>query len=94
ELIFNSILTSFDKINELFTILVDHTLEWKTDVTIGFVNRCLLVNDDLFTMLSHSKGLTKQTREDFVLRKQEITGKIKYHISIRRLSPKSGLIRE
>lgn len=78
QLIFNSVLSSFEKINELMTVMNQYKSEWKTEVNLLVLNKCLLVNESLFSQMSSSKGLlTKETINELNERKNKIIALIK-----------------
>ncbi|MFH1607324.1 MAG: potassium channel family protein [Nanoarchaeota archaeon] len=80
KLIFNSIMNSFEKIEELIEIMNVAGLEWKKDMTINLVTRCLTLNDELFLILNSSK-LLKEDIKDLNSHKDEITKKLMNNIS-------------
>lgn len=77
ELIFNSILNSFEKINELISEMNHHKIEWKTEMAVDLINLCLIINEDLFKRLDYLKDLRKETLEDLVSRRDKIKESIK-----------------
>ena len=79
-LIFNSILSSFETLNELILLMRKHKLEWRRDINLKFIEQCLIANDNLFAELNLSKDLMKQTLNDFNEHKNEITVLIKSHL--------------
>ena len=52
ELIFNSISTSFERLNELVTLMNDKKMDWKRDITIELIKRCVSLHEKLFSNLS------------------------------------------
>lgn len=77
ELLFNSILTSFEKLNELISILNQSNLEWRRDLTLDLINRCMSLNDVLFSKLNTMKNISEKTISDINLRKSEVCKVIK-----------------
>ena len=76
-LIFNSVLSSFETLNETIVIMGQHKLGWKSDINLKFMEQCLAANDKLFEKLNLSKGLMKQTVDDMNEHKDEITAIIR-----------------
>src|SRR3989344_769599 len=59
ELIFNGITQSFHKLQELVKILNVKRVEWKSELTIDLIKRCLLINMLLFKQVQETKSLSK-----------------------------------
>lgn len=59
ELIFNSILQSFEKVNELLNLLDINNLEWRRDATQTIIRKCVDVNNKLLNKLN-SSGLVSE----------------------------------
>lgn len=76
QLVFNSIISSFEKLNELISTMNQKNIEWKTDLNTNLIKQCVTVNNDLFKKLSPSEGLTKATVRDLTSRKDKIIGEI------------------
>ncbi len=72
ELIFISILNSFEKLSEFLAALNKNRAEWNTDTITKFSKQCLAISDELFTKLSSSKLLMKQTIGSLMIRKSDI----------------------
>ncbi len=81
ELIFNSILSSFNKLYELLTIMEEHKIEWRTGLTVSCIGKCIEVTEELFRKLDDLKNLMKPTVTEFNLRKSEIIEKINKVVS-------------
>ena len=79
EILFNSILSSFEKFVELLEILDKNKVEWKKDISIGLATKCLDSNDKLFESLKIS-GLKNETIHDLETRKRIIKDKLKNHM--------------
>ena len=77
ELLFNSIINSFEKLNELITLLNQNKSDWRRDITINLINRCISITDTLFAKLNSSKNLTEKTITDLNIQKNKITEMIK-----------------
>ena len=77
EIIFNSVLSSFEKLNELLTTLNQHKLEWKREIITDLVNRCMSLNERVFVSVVSSKNLREKTLNDLRDSKNKITELIK-----------------
>lgn len=77
ELLFNSILHSFEKLNELINTLNQHKLEWKSNLTLDLIRRCISLNDALFAKLDSSKYLTDKLITDLNAQKNKLVALIK-----------------
>ena len=49
ELIVNSMNSSFEKLREFIGVCSQHQLEWKRDVTVSIIERCLMINETIFS---------------------------------------------
>ena len=72
ELLFNGILHSFERLNELVTTLNEAKLEWKRDITLDLIKRCVSLNNDLFVKLNSSKNSPEKIITDLNIRKDSI----------------------
>ncbi len=88
-LIFNSVLSSFETVNELIIVMEKHDLEWKRDINLKFIEQCLVANDKLFEKLNLSKDLMKQTVNDLNEHKNEITKLVKDQLINEQLNAKT-----
>ncbi len=77
ELIFNSIIHSFDKLRELLALMNHHNLEWKREVTIHAIAKCLEVNKYLFEKLNTVKNLSEKAAHDLTSRNNVVVEEIK-----------------
>ena len=77
ELIFNSIIHSFNKLEELINVLKYFKVEWKRDVTIEMINKCINVNEKLFEQLNASKILPEKNIIDLNSQKRRVVNSIK-----------------
>ena len=77
ELIFNSIIHSFEKVYELSKILNEHHHDWKNDAILNLLETCTLSNEELFIALSSSTKLREETITDLNMRKNKVIEKIK-----------------
>src|SRR3989344_6396839 len=77
ELIFNSIIHSFNKLEELINVLKYFKVEWKRDVTIEMINKCINVNEKLFEQLNASKILPEKNIIGLNSQKRRVVNSIK-----------------
>ena len=52
ELIFNGVIHSFEKLQELVEALNKSKVEWQRDITVNLIHKCLMVNKSLFAKLA------------------------------------------
>ncbi|MDD5178097.1 MAG: potassium channel family protein [Candidatus Nanoarchaeia archaeon] len=83
ELIFNSILNSFEKFHELTSSMNQNKLEWKNNVITSLMNDCIVINKNLISKLATSKALTNQTIADLNSRENEIATKLNETLGIK-----------
>lgn len=76
EILYNSVLTSFEKFLELLELLDKSKTEWKKEISIGLATKCLDSNDKLFENLKIS-GLKQDTVHDLETRKSVLKDKLK-----------------
>ena len=76
ELILNSIMHSFDKINELITTMKEHKIEWKRDIVVALIKKCISLDEELFSNVIYFKNITDKTLGDIIIRKNKIIGDI------------------
>lgn len=72
ELLFNSILHSFEKLSELINTLNQSRLDWRRDLTLKLIKSCISINNTLFTKLSSSKNLSDKTMTDLNSQKNKV----------------------
>lgn len=80
QLVFNSIISSFEKLHELISMMNQKKIEWKTELNTNLISQCIAVNKELFKRLSPSEGLAKATVRDLTSRKDKIIGEIENSI--------------
>jgi len=71
ELLFNSIINSFKRLHELITILDLNQLEWRRDVVINLIKKCVRLNESLFERLKELKNLSEDRVKDLTSRNQK-----------------------
>lgn len=77
ELIFNSILQSFQKLDELTLVLKHSRMQWKRDITIEMIKRCINLTEKLFEQLNASKTIPEKIAFDMNSQKRRILASIK-----------------
>jgi len=77
ELILNSVLSSFEKLNELFVMMNQNKMEWKKIFIMEAIDRCLTLNDKLFNDMNIQKNLKEKVLQDFMNSKDKINNSIK-----------------
>ncbi len=80
EIIFNSILHSFEKLYEVIIVFEHHKIEWNSELTKKHIIKCISLNDDIFTKAETEKTLLKETLIDMSIRKEKIISNIKSKI--------------
>jgi len=80
ELIFISIIHSFERFYELVAILNQNNLEWRRDVTIELINKCISLNTLLFEKLNSSKKLPEKNRIDLNAQNEKVIALLKKEI--------------
>jgi hypothetical protein len=77
EIIFNSVLQSFEKINEFVTELNKSRLEWKRDITVDLIQKCMALSDSLFAQLKATKIFSEKLLTDLSTQNKALQDKIK-----------------
>lgn len=77
ELLFNNILMSFERLDDLLRILNENKIEWRRKITLNLINDCIDVNDTLFLKLSSSKILSEKNIQDLKVQKTKVIDSIK-----------------
>ena len=80
ELILNSVLNSFEKLNELIEMMNQNKLEWKREITIDLINRCISLNDKLFGIATSQKNMPDKILNNILTSKNDVIGKTKSFI--------------
>lgn len=66
ELIFNSVLTSFERLNELLMLMNNKKKEWRREPIMVKLERCIAANELLYTKLTPNRGLPKKAINDII----------------------------
>ncbi|MFH0978109.1 MAG: potassium channel family protein [Candidatus Woesearchaeota archaeon] len=77
EVLFNSVLQSFEKIIELINNANQNKLEWRREINVEMLNKCMLVNESLFARLKSSHNVADKIVNDFVNKKNSLTEQLK-----------------
>lgn len=77
ELLFNSIINSFEKLNELINTLNHSKLDWRREIALNLINKCISLNEVLFTRLSSSKNIADKSIADLNSQKNKVVEMIK-----------------
>ncbi len=80
ELILSSAIHSFEKLNELLTMMNQHHLEWRREITVKLILHTMSLNDQLLGKLVESGALIESTARDFKARCNEIMNALKANI--------------
>lgn len=81
EIIFNSILASWEKLIDLANALEDKKTNWRTDAVVGIAEECLLLTNHLLEEIKKSKILSTQITKDITTREQNLAQTIKETLS-------------
>ncbi len=76
ELIFNSILHSLEKLQELIALLQQHAVEWKIELNTLLLSNCLALTENLFSKLVSSRSLSKGKAADLVAQKTALVSSL------------------
>ncbi len=77
ELIFNSLVSSFERLGELLTLLNKKKIVWKTEVNILVLKKCLEVNDSLFTQVHASSLFTREIANELNAQKNKAVEEVR-----------------
>jgi potassium channel LctB len=80
ELLFNSVINSFDKINELLCALNASGVEWKRDTTIFLLDRCINLSEEMFKDMRSKKVVSDQTARNIEDQKNLLISRIREEI--------------
>jgi potassium channel LctB len=81
ELIFHSITHSLEKLAELIHILNNSGLDWRREVTINFIQRCISLDYSLLDMLEDSRSLSEKTSSDVRQQNEKAVHKIEQYLN-------------
>lgn len=72
ELLMNSILISFEKLNELLFVMDNSKLEWRKDIILKIIKNSVDIEDKVFIKLSSTKNISSSSLSDLNKRKNEM----------------------
>jgi hypothetical protein len=81
ELVFNSVLQSFEKIHELITLMDQNKFEWRREVTVSIINRLIANTDALFATISANKGMSEKAISDLNSQRIKIFENLKHDLT-------------
>jgi hypothetical protein len=76
ELIFHSVISSFEKLSEFIAIMGQHKLEWKREITVSLISSCISLNEELFAKISDHGSIIEKTVKDLKGRNSAIIAMI------------------
>jgi formyltetrahydrofolate synthetase len=72
-------LKSFERLEELLSALINSKMDWRRDITIDLIRRCLDINERLFEKLK-IMHLNEKTVKDINTHKDKVIGLISLEI--------------
>lgn len=72
ELLFNSTNTSFSKLSELLKVLNQENRDWKRNITVNMINRCIKLYDKLYLVLEKTKTIDSNAKKELNERKKNV----------------------
>jgi hypothetical protein len=94
EVVYNSVIQSFEKIIEVINALNQHKLEWRREITVDLIHKCIAINEVLFDRLRSSKTLTEKMIMDLKDKKNHLIEVIKKELPEPSPEPKPELIKQ
>lgn len=86
ELIFNSVILSFQKLHELLLVLNQKNVDWKRDVTLAVIKKCLLFAQELFKVLKITPHIPGKVRKHILLEWETLNQEISKELDKKRFS--------
>lgn len=83
QLLFNSILQSFEKLEELIKLMEGSNIQWKRDITIKSIMACIEINENLFNELKSSGNLLEEDMASLSQDNNKVLEFFKGHVSLR-----------
>ena len=83
ELIFNSVIHSLERLNELIKTLNDNNLEWKRPITLVTINKIIKIIDKIFDKITNLKILQERTITDLISQKNNLIKSIEKELKIK-----------
>jgi hypothetical protein len=81
QLIANSVLSSFEKVNELLAVMAQNRIAWQTDANLGILKKCLTLNEVMFGNLSESGILAEEDVRILGARKDGMLASMKREVA-------------
>lgn len=72
ELLFNSTNTSFDKLVELLRVLNQEKKDWKRNITVNMIDRCIKLYNKLYDILDKTSTIDVNAKKELRERKDSI----------------------
>jgi len=82
ELVFNSLINSFEKVNELIGALDQNKMEWRRDVTIHLIYKCINLNQQLFDRLNADKMVSEKNLNDLNAQKSKVIDSLRTAMNV------------
>ncbi len=80
ELILNSVLSSFEKINELMSLVFDKKLDGRKETSISVLGRCMLITEKVFNDAKMTKEIGEKKFIDLENQKKEMLETLKKNL--------------
>ncbi len=75
ELIYNSILQSFEKLKELLVLMNTQKMDWKRDITVESIRKSIFVDKSIYAKLT-ALGLPDKTRAEIIAHNQKVMAEL------------------
>jgi hypothetical protein len=83
ELIFGSAISSFEKLHELILVLdQNNKKDWRRDVTVHLIYKCIMLNQKLFDQVNSSKMLPEKNLADLNAQKSKVVDAIRTAMNV------------
>jgi hypothetical protein len=94
EVVINSIINSFEKLNELIVVMDQNKIEWRREVTTHMMYKCINLNQEIFDNLNSEKRLSEKTMMDMNAHKSKAIDLLRNAINIKQEEiPKTEIIK-
>jgi len=81
ELIFNSVVSSFKRTNELINTLNESSFDWRSDTNLSSIYKCINLNKEIFEKLENSQILPPKAVEEIKIRNQKMVESVKIEVA-------------
>lgn len=82
ELLFSSTNKSFEKIDELIIILNQANIDWKREIHLDLINRCINLSDFLFKKLNDMKNISEKAITELQSQREKAIDSIKSGLTL------------